>query len=195
MLYKTVGSLLMLALALLVRPLLTDAQRPTTVPRLGVLLPQLPTARVPFDAGFLQGLRDLGYREGDTLHIDYRFAALQYDRFPTLAAELVALQPDVIFVGHPLGVRAAQQATTTIPIVVMGGGDLLAQGFIASQARPGGNITGLTSHTGHYAKRLELLKEAVPTITRVALLFDPVNTMSELHMKGAFEADAHALER
>src|SRR5262245_10033033 len=117
---RTVGSMLMLALTLLVRPLLADTQRPTTVPRLGVLSPLSSTSP---PAAFLQGLRDLGYREGDNLHIDYRFAENQLDRLPTLAAELVGLHVDVIVTWGTQGVRAAQQATTTLPIVVASAGD------------------------------------------------------------------------
>jgi putative ABC transport system substrate-binding protein len=175
--YRTVMSLSTLVLTILVGPWLANAQGPTKVPHLGVLS-QWSQGASPSPAlqAFLQRLHDLGYREGENLRIDYRFAAQQLDRLPTLAAELVALQPDVIFTssGTP-ALRAAQQATTTIPIVVGAASDLVAQGLVASLAQPGGNITGLTLIDEISAKRRALLKEALPTITRVAHLSNPAN--------------------
>jgi putative ABC transport system substrate-binding protein len=107
--------------------------------------------------------------------LEYRYAAGQLDQLPALAAELVRLPVDVIVTWGTQGVQAAQQATTTIPIVVGSAGDLAAQGIVASLARPGGNITGVALLPRSLAKHLELLKEAVPTIARVALLFNPAN--------------------
>ena len=171
--YRTVMRLSTLVLTILVGPWLADAQRPTKVPRLGVLS-QASSPGAGLKA-FLQRLHDLGYREGENLRIDYRFAAQQLDRLPTLATELVALEPDVLFTSGTPTVRAAQQATTTIPIVVGGASDLVAQGIVASLAQPGGHITGLTLVDDISAKRRALLKEAVPTITRVAHLSNPAN--------------------
>src|SRR5262245_54383336 len=115
------------------------------------------------------------YVEGQNLVVEYRYAEHQMDRLPSLAAELVGLQPDVIFTFGTPAILAVHQATSTIPIVVGSGGDLAAQGIVASLARPSGNITGLTLLLGLDSKRLELLTEAVPTATRVALLINPAN--------------------
>jgi putative ABC transport system substrate-binding protein len=172
----TVGLVATLAFALLVAPLAAEAQQLTKVYRIGLLSPSPRTSEPGTGiAAFRQGLHDLGYVEGQTFVMESRYAEHQLDRLPVLAAELVGLQPDVIFTFGTPGILAARQATTTIPIVVGSGGDLVAQGIIASFARPGGNITGLTLLTSLDSKRLELLKEAVPTVTRVALLFNPAN--------------------
>ncbi|HTO87517.1 MAG TPA: ABC transporter substrate-binding protein, partial [Thermoanaerobaculia bacterium] len=143
------------------------------VPRVGLL-------GVTSEAGYArqiralrEGFRDLGYVEGQTLVIDSRWAQGQYDRLPALAAELVRLQPDVIVTSGP-GVRAMKDATATIPIVMAVTGDAVANGFVASLAVPGGNITGSTFFGPELsAKRLELLKEAVPRLARVSVLLNP----------------------
>jgi putative ABC transport system substrate-binding protein len=173
---RTVMRLSTLVLTILVGPWLADAQGPTKVSRLGVLF-QGSQGSSPSSAlhAFLQRLHDLGYREGENFRIDYRFAAQQLDRLLTLAAELVALQPDALFTSGTPALRAAQQATTTIPIVVGAASDLVAQGLVASLAQPGGNITGLTLVDDIAAKRRTLLKEAVPTIARVTHLSNPAN--------------------
>jgi ABC-type uncharacterized transport system substrate-binding protein len=123
------------------------------------------------------GLRDLGYVEGRNIAIEYRWAEGKYDRLPTLVAELVALRVDVIVThGGTPPALAAKRGTTTIPIVTTGVGDAVGAGLVASLARPGGNITGLTDFVPElHAKRLELLKEAVPRIGRVAFLVNPDN--------------------
>jgi putative ABC transport system substrate-binding protein len=187
-----VGLVVTLAVALLVAPLAAEAQQQTKVYRIGLLtaLPR-PSQPSPAVEAFRQGLHDLGYVEGKNLVIESRYAEHQLDRLPILAAELVGVQPDVIFTFGTPGILAARQATTTIPIVVASGGDLVAQGIIASFARPGGNITGLTL-VGLNSKRLELLKEAVPTVTRVALLFNPANPANPF-AGGDIEADGRAL--
>src|SRR5262249_45389425 len=128
--------------------------------------------------GVRLALRDLGYIEGENIAIEYRYAEGKRDRYPELAAELVRLKVDIILVtGGDPGIRAAKNATKTIPIVMMGAGaDPVEAGIIDSLARPGGNVTGLTSLTGELGgKRLELLKEAVPKLARVAVLHDPAN--------------------
>src|SRR5262249_56600709 len=126
-----------------VAPLDTQAHQPGTIPKVGVLSPgSPPVPSSPFES-FRQGLHDLGYVEGQTILLEYRFAEGQLDRLPSLAAELVQLRPDVILTWTTPGIRAAKQATTTIPIVIGSAGDLVGQGHIASLARPGGNITGL----------------------------------------------------
>ena len=120
-----------------------------------------------------QGFRDLGYVEGRNIVIEYRFADGRYDRLPALAAELIRLQPDVIVTSGP-GIRVLKEATTTIPIVMAVGGDAVAEGLVASLARPGGNITGSTFFGPELSgKRLEMLKDAVPRLARVAVLLNP----------------------
>lgn len=171
----TVGFVAVLTCALLVAPRTAVAQPRGKIPRVAVLSPGRPPtpASRTCPVLFRQGLHDLGYVEGQNILFEYRYAEYQLNRLPALAAELVQLTPDVIFTGSTPGVLAAQQATTTIPIVV-GTGELSR--LITSLARPGGNITGITWHgAGIIEKRLELLKEAVPHITRVAILVDPDN--------------------
>jgi putative ABC transport system substrate-binding protein len=120
---------------------------------------------------FHQGLHDLGYVEGKNIFIEYRYAEGKRERYPTLADEMVRLKPDVIVVASQDFTRATKQATSTIPIVVAGAGDLLGGGLVASLAEPGGNITGSTTMSPDLSgKRLELLKEAVPKASRVAVL-------------------------
>ena len=122
---------------------------------------------------FRQGLRELGYVEGKTIVIEWRSAEGQLDRLPSLAAELVRLKVDVIVTGGPLATRPAKAATVTIPIVITNDDDPVANGFVASLARPGGNITGLSTLSPEiYGKQLELLKEIVPRLSRVAVLGD-----------------------
>jgi len=139
-----------------------------------VLSPAPPAHRGDLDA-FRQGLRDLGYVEEQNLLLEYRYANLQLDRLPTLAVEWVQLNPDIIFISTTAGGLAAQQAATTVPIVVVAGG-FVEQGVVTGLKRPGGNITGMTLFTAEmYGKQLELLKEAAPHITRVAMLLNPAN--------------------
>jgi putative ABC transport system substrate-binding protein len=123
-----------------------------------------------------QGLRELGYVEGQNIAIEFRWAEGKYDRLPGLAAELVRLKVNVIVALTPPAVQAAKQATETIPIVMTAVADPVAMGFVASLARPGRNITGLSSMQRELVgKRLELLKEVVPKVSRVALLGNPAN--------------------
>ncbi len=123
-----------------------------------------------------RGMREQGYSEGKNVHYERRHAEGRYERLPALASELVALKVDVIVVGGTVSTQAAQQATKSIPIVMVNVGDPIGRGFIASLARPGGNITGLTNFaTELYAKRLELLLAALPGVSRVAALLNPDN--------------------
>jgi ABC-type uncharacterized transport system substrate-binding protein len=151
-----------------------DAQQPKKVPRIGFLLaPARSAVSEPLDA-FRQGLRELGYLEGQNIVIEYRYAEGKLGRLPDLAAELVRLKVDVIVAaGGPQSIWAAKNATTTIPIVMIGTTDPVAQGLIASLARPGGNISGPSLGGSElYGKRLELLKEAVPRVSRVGVFLD-----------------------
>ncbi len=164
-----------LGLAVLAPSLAAVAQQPSRLPRIGyVSLSMASGDPRPRDA-FLQGLRDLGYAEGKNFLIEYRDAEGKTERFGALAADLVALKVDVIVAGWgTLAALAAQQATTTIPIVFGAVGDPVGEGLVASLSRPGGNVTGLSVNSPELAsKSLELLKQAVPGMTRVALLLKP----------------------
>jgi putative tryptophan/tyrosine transport system substrate-binding protein len=153
---------------------IAEAQQ-AKIPRIGILSTRSPGPLEIFDA-FHQGLRNLGYVEGKNIVTEYRFAEEKYDRLPALMAELVSLKPDVILTHTTPGALAAKKATTTIPIVIGAANDLVERRIVASLARPGGNITGLTFFTLELDnKRLELLKEAVPKIFRVAVLVNPAN--------------------
>jgi len=166
-----------LAGALIAAPLAARAQQPRKVPRLGILITNSQASTSTQVEAFRQGLRERGYVEGQNVVIEYRFGDGEPARLPKLAAELVGLNVDLIVTGGSSPTRAAQQATRTIPIVMTIVGDPIASGLIASLARPGGNITGLTQISAELGgKRLELLKEAFPRISRVAVLVDPAST-------------------
>jgi putative ABC transport system substrate-binding protein len=143
-----------------------EAQRREKVHRIGVLISASTVATVPFIEAFRQGLRELGYVEGKNIAIERRFADGKLDRLPDLATELVRLKVDIIVAaGSILAVRAAKQSTSTIPIVIIIASDPVESGLVASLARPGGNITGLTSIALELiGKHLELLAEAVPQL-------------------------------
>jgi putative ABC transport system substrate-binding protein len=144
--------------------------------------------------GFIQGLHELGYQEGRNVVIESRDAEGHLERLPGLAAELVARNVDVIVAPSTPAAQAARQATTTIPIVFAGAADPVADGFVASLARPGGNLTGLSNVAAELVgKRLELLKQAVPTLTRVALLWGPAPEGTPKDMLKTAEVAAHAL--
>jgi putative tryptophan/tyrosine transport system substrate-binding protein len=173
--YSAVGCIVTLILGLLTAPT-AQAQPPAQVARIGYLVTgglASPETRVLLDA-FRQGLRERGYVEGQNIVIEYRAADGQLERFPALAAELVQLKPEVIVAQGTPAALAAQHATTTIPIVTPVMGDPVGDGLVASLARPGGNITGLTFLGPELvAKRLELLKEALPRVSRIAALWHP----------------------
>jgi putative ABC transport system substrate-binding protein len=161
---------------LLAAPLAAEAQALKKVPRIGWLLTgslEAPEVQAVLDT-FRQGLRERGYVEGQDIVIEYRPAEGKVERFPALAAELVQLKVDVIVAGTAAAARAARQATTTIPIVAPTMGDPVGEEFAASLSRPGGNITGLTFLGPELVpKRLELLKEALSKLSRVAALWNP----------------------
>ena len=178
---KTIIVVWLVALAL-VSFRLADAQQPGKIARIGVL--RLGSPPEPQIDAFRQRLRDLGYVEGKNIAFEYRYADGKLDRFPILAAELVRLKVDVIFTGNTPAALAAKKATTTIPIVVAGGSDPVATGLAASLARPGGNITGITVMNEELAgKRLELLKETTPKVSRIAVLWDSANPGTALVFK------------
>jgi putative tryptophan/tyrosine transport system substrate-binding protein len=153
---------------------LTYGQGQKPLPRLGWLHTRGEVFGTPLEQGFLEGMRELGYVEGRDYVIERRHAEGRVERLPAIAAELVALKVDVIFAPGPPESRAAQQATKTIPIVFSQLGDPVASGAVASLARPGGNMTGLsTVNVELIAKRLSLLKELRAKATRIAVLYDP----------------------
>ena len=158
-------------------PIAADAQPTGKVYRIGYLGAGSDTGSQPPVEAFREGLRELGLVEGQNIVIDYRFAEGRFDRLPDLAAELVRLKVDVIMAGPTPPAVAAKNATGTIPIVVAGVGDPVELGLIASLARPGGNVTGLSFSVGMdiFGKGLELLREAVPKFRRVAILSNPAN--------------------
>jgi putative ABC transport system substrate-binding protein len=148
-----------------------EAQQPTKIPRIGFLNAVSPSAVSVRIEAFRQGLRELGYVEGKNMVIEYRYAEGKLDRLPALAAELVRLKVDIIVSAGPQSTRAAKEATVTIPIVMGFDNDPVGSGLVASLARPGGNITGLSTLSPEISgKQLELLKEMVPKLSRVALL-------------------------
>jgi putative ABC transport system substrate-binding protein len=187
---------LLLALAVLVAPLAATAQPRGHIPVVGMLRPGDTSLDSDPKSGFnafRQGLRDLGYVEGQTIRLELRYTAWQWERLPSLAAELVQLQPDVIVTSTTPGALAAKQATTTIPIVVAVSEDLVAGGIVASLAHPGGNLTGQNLRDPELAgKRLELLKEAVPTLTQVAVLVHAADRSHD-RVPGHIAAEAQAL--
>jgi putative ABC transport system substrate-binding protein len=149
---------------------LAEAQQAKKVPRIGYLTAASASAMVPRANAFRQGLRELGYVEGKNILIEYQYADGKLDRLPALAAELVRLNIDIIVSGGPAATRPAREATSTIPIIMAQDGDPVGNGFVASLAQPGGNITGLSTVAPEMSgKRLELLKEIIPKLSRVAV--------------------------
>ena len=162
-----------LAFALLAAPLAAEAQQAGKVPRIALLSSQSPEA-VPDTFAFRDGLRELGYVEGKNITIEWRWARGDARQFANFAAEMVRLKVDIIIASTNPAILAAWSATKTIPIVMVFASDPVGLGFVGSVARPGGNVTGLTWQTRELvAKRLQLLKEAVPNLSRVAVLWDP----------------------
>jgi len=168
-----------LAGSLLAAPVAAEAQQPAKVARIGFLGPETVSGSKSRVDALRAGLRDLGYVEGKNIVIEFRWAEGKYDRLPDLATELVRLNVDVLVAAGEKAVDAAKRATTTIPIVVPVTGDAVATSLATSLARPGGNITGSTFFGAELtSKRLELLREAAPRITRVAYLLNPANSAS-----------------
>src|SRR5262245_51592953 len=168
-----IGLAVVLSLGLFLAPIAAEAQPPVGKSwRIGVLLTLFPPDADPPQV-LRQGLRALGYVEGKNLIIDWRYAKGRDDRLPDLAAELVKLKVDLIVADITLAVQAAMRATTTIPIVMAVSADAVGAGLVKSLARPSGNVTGLSVLLAETSvKRLQLLKEAVPKVSRVAVLWD-----------------------
>ena len=172
-----------------------SAQQPKKVPRIGYLLPGNRTNESTVSEAIRRALRELGYLEGQNIAFEYRYAEGNPDRFPELAAELVRLKVDIIVVvGGNTPVRAVKNATKTISIVMVGGSDPVEAGLVESLARPRGNVTGLSNLNRELGgKRLELLKEAVPKVARVAVLYDPTNPRQVREVKEILPVTARAL--
>jgi putative tryptophan/tyrosine transport system substrate-binding protein len=148
-----------------------EAQQPTKVPRIGFLIASSRSVNAARYETFVQGLRELGYEEGKNIVIEWRSAEGRLDHLAALAAELIRLKVDVLVTAGPADTRAAKEATSTIPIVMTFDNDPVGNGFVASLARPGGNVTGLSTLAPELStKQLELLKEIVPKLSRVAIL-------------------------
>jgi putative ABC transport system substrate-binding protein len=183
--------------AVLIYAHLAEAQQPKKVPRIGYLSAQDPVGESTRAKTIRLALRELGYVEGQNIAIEYRYGEAMPARAPELAAELVRLKVNIIAVaGGGDWVLAAKNATKTIPIVMVGPGvDPVEFGLIESLARPGGNVTGMTLlNRALTGKRLELLKEAIPKITRVAVLYDPANRTSVRDVKEVLPAAARGLK-
>src|SRR5215471_12756012 len=170
-------------------PLAAEAQQ-KAMPVIGVLNTGSPSpSSAPFMAAFLQGLSEAGWVEGQNVAIEYRWAEGYYDRLPALAADLVGRKVDLIMASTPPSALAAKSATSTIPIVFRGGVDPVGDGLVASLARPGGNLTGISNLADELtAKRLELLSELVPQARQIALLVNPNNGTAERVIRDMQEA-------
>jgi putative tryptophan/tyrosine transport system substrate-binding protein len=193
---RKAGVLTILFVVVLAVAFIADAQQPKKVPRIGYLSPFDPATESTRSEPFRLALRELGYIEGQNIAIDYRYAEGKLDRYPELAAELVRLKVDIIVpAGGDRVTRAAKNATKTIPIVMLGAGsDPVEAGLVESLSRPGGNVTGLTLLSRELGgKRLELLKEAVPKLARVAVFYDPANRPNVLEVKEVLPVAARAL--
>ena len=167
-------AVLMPIVAVLVAPLTTDAQPVQKVPRVGVIGEG--SASATYLAAFRQGLRELGYIEGHNIVVEYRYAHGQLDQVAKLAADLIRLDVDVLVVGGTVSTRSAKAATTTVPIVFTLAGDPVGSGLVASLARPGGNATGLSNVMAELSgKQLEILKTAMPQVSRVGVLHNPAS--------------------
>ncbi len=181
---RPVALVVTFALGLLAGPLPTEAQQTTKVYRIGYLSSRWAEQQKSLLAAFQQGLRELGYVTGKNIVIEQRYAKGKRDRLPALAAELIRLKVDIIVTHGGRGVRAAKKASSTIPIVITYQADPVGTGLVASLARPGGTVTGLSDfHSDLIPKRLELLKEVVPSASRIAVLSDPATTSAPRQWK------------
>src|SRR5437773_2431542 len=191
---KRAGLLSILFVVLLLAiAVIAEAQQSAKVPRIGYLTGATPGGQAARIDAFRQGLRELGYVEGKNIVVEYRYAEEKLDRLPALAAELVRLKVDVIVTGG--NTRAAKEATNTIPIVMAQDSDPVANRFVASLARPGGNITGLATLAPEIGgKQLELLKEVVPKLSRVAVLSAPSTTPGNVQQRREIELAATAFK-
>ncbi len=188
-----VGLIVTLVLGLLVAPLAAGAQPAGKAPLIGLLMGGSDSASTTRVEAFRQALRELGYAEGQNITLAYRYAAEKYTRLPDFAAELVQLKVNVLVVSGTPAALAAKRATGTIPLVLVEVGDPVGSGLVTSLARPGGNITGVSLLGPEISgKQVEILKEAVPKLSRVALLWNPANPLQHTILK-EMQAAARAL--
>ena len=186
---RLIGLAITLAVSLFAAPLTAEAQSAGKISRIGYLFVSPPTSPSPLRIAFIQALRDIGWIEGSNLAIEIRSANGRPERLPALIADLLRLRVDVIFASDPVSAATARQATAEVPIVFMSLGDPVAGGLVASLARPGGNLTGCAGMDPELAgKRLELLKQIVPRLTRVAFVTSPSSPMSPPHVREAKKA-------
>ena len=199
MIVRRAASAAALAFAIVAAPSVAYTQPPPKIPRIGYLGPASPAEGAFLLQSFRQGLRELGYVEGQNIFVDYRWTEGRSDQVPALAAELVQLKVDLIVTYSNQTAGALQKATRTIPIVVAGMGDPVRNGFVASLARPGGNITGFSSLVEELNRKwMELLTEAVPKTSRIAVLAvsqSPNHRRFWLEMQGAAGAVKLTLQR
>ncbi|HEV8342923.1 MAG TPA: ABC transporter substrate-binding protein [Candidatus Binatia bacterium] len=191
---KTGLSSILIAVALLAVAVIAEAQQAKKIPRVGFLIPGTPSSWSARIEAFQQGLRELGYVEGKNINIEYRYAEGKFDRVPDLAAEMVRLKVDVIVTGDTPAIQAVKKTTDTIPIVMGNVADPVAAGLVTSLARPGGNITGLTTFAPELdGKRLELAQEILPKGARVAFFWDPAVSAMRIRFNEV-QGAARALE-
>ncbi len=172
--FRTIGLISAVALGLLAGPLPTEAQQAKKIPRIGLLITATRTATEPLADAFQEGLRELGYVVAKTIALEVRWGEGKLNRLAALASELLQLNVEIMITGGGPAIRAAKKATSLVPIVMVTGNDPVQAGYVASYSRPGGNITGLTTIASDLTtKRLELLKEVVPRLSRVAILWAP----------------------
>jgi len=187
---RIIGLVVTFALVLLAAPPRADAQAPAKARRIGFLGNTTPVLEANLVGPFREGLRDLGYVEGQNILIEYRWAEGKYDRFPALIAELIALKVEVIVTAGTPATLAVEKATTSVPLVMIAVGDPVGTGIIPSLSQPGGNITGLTSISPELdGKRLELLREVIPNLSHIAVLW---NAASPLQVVGERQTQAAA---
>jgi ABC-type uncharacterized transport system substrate-binding protein len=178
--------ILVLVLAALVGPSPAEAQPKGRLPRVGVIWEASATTPSAGKTAFRQGLRELGYTEGQTILVEDRHAGGRLDQVPKLAAELIALGVDVLVVGGTIAARSTKAVTSTIPIVFTLAGDPVGSGLVASLAQPGGNATGLSNLTSELSgKQLEILKAARPLVSRIGVLCNPVNPANRVALEEA----------
>lgn len=169
---------------LLVCILPDEAQPGSNIPTVGILFPGSPSYGTPLTDAFRQGLRDIGYFEGNNIFIEYSFAEGQRDRYVELANELVARKVDIIVTASTPAIQAVKNATKTIPIVMAAAADPVTAGLVNSLARPGGNITGSSMRSPEVSeKRLELIREVVPNARRVGILWNPTNASNAINLE------------
>ena len=179
MISSVAGLIVALCLGIVVAPLATHAQDKAKIYRIGFLGNSTAALEANLVGPFREGLRDLGYEEGRNVVIEYRWAEAKYERLPALIAELIALKVDVIVTAGTPAALAVKKATTSVPLVMVAVGDPVGTGVVASLARPGGNITGLTSIALDLeGKRLELIREVIPKLSYVAVLWNPASPFS-----------------